>query len=586
MSMLFKRLYFLFVIILLFNACQPTDETQRTSDTNSAGLDFRPNILWISTEDIGCTLAPYGDSTAYTPNINRLAREGIVYERAFTVAGVCAPSRSSMISAVHPTSLGTQHMRTRGIRVPDQIQAFPTYLRDAGYYCTNNVKEDYNYDVSSAAWDESSWKAHWRKRPPGKPFFAVFNNIVTHEHKTWFNQRNLMALDLDEVPIPAYYPQDNEEVKRGVARVYANIMDLDAHVGYLLQQLEDAQLMDSTIIVFWSDHGGPLPRQKRELFDSGTRVPLIVRYPNGWKAGTREDRLVSLMDLGPSMMSILGLEIPGYMQGQPFLGEASQDAARDYVFLHRDRMDGQYDMVRGVRDQHFKYFRNYYPERPNIQQIRYRMQVPLMQELARLHTAGELGADQQIWFNTSKPLEELYDTRKDPDEVHNLATDPQYEEKLAELRAAHLEWRSNTFDLGAIPEPEMHRLQQESGQTLYAWARQNPNLLAEIWEAAELNVPDADQDALLQAIRHPEPSVQYWGVYSLGQQEDVSGELLRKVREMLNAPYPSVNIAAARTLALHGQAGPAKRKLAALKSSEVPGVKMMVDYTLAEIEAQ
>ena len=568
---------------MLLGACQSQGTEEKNHSESAPELGFQPNIVWVSTEDIGCTLAPYGDSTAYTPNINRLAREGIVYDRAFTVSGVCAPSRSSMITGVHPTSLGTHHMRTEGIRVPDFIQAFSTYMKEAGYYCTNNVKEDYNYSVDAQAWDESSWKAHWRNRKAGQPFFAVFNNIVTHEHKTWYNHRNLMALNLEEIPIPKYYPQDNEEVRRGVARVYSNIMDLDAHVGYILKQLEDAQLMDSTIVVFWSDHGGPLPRQKRELFDSGTKVPLIIRYPDGWNAGTREEQPVSMMDLGPTMMSILGIEIPEYMQAQPFLGKnATED--RQYVFLHRDRMDAQYDLVRGVRDERYKYFRNYYPDRPNIQEIRYRMQVPLMQEMARLHKSGSLQAEQEIWFNTSKPAEELYDTQSDPDEINNLAEDPNHRDKLLELRTAHLDWRKQTLDLGAIPEPEMYRIQQQSGKTLYEWAREHPALLKEIWQAAELNAFPDDETTLQEALRHPEPSVQYWGIYSLGQQKILSKQHLELIREKLASTYPSVSIAAARTLAMHGETDVATQKLRSLESSDFPGVGMMAAYTLREIE--
>lgn len=549
-------------------------------DTDDIG--FRPNIVWISTEDIGCTLAPYGDSTAHTPHINRLAQEGIVFDRAFTVAGVCAPSRSSMISGMYPTSLGTHHMRTQGIAVPEFVKPFSQYLREAGYYCTNNVKEDYNFEVGEETWDESSWKAHWRNRKPGQPFFAVFNNIVTHEHKTWYNKRNFLGIDPQKVPVPAYYPQNNQEVRKGVARVYSNIMDLDAHVGYILKQLEDAHLMDSTIIVFWSDHGGPLPRQKRELFDSGTKVPLIIRYPDGWQAGTRRDQLVSMLDLGPTMMSILGLEIPDYMQAKPFLGADSTEA-RDYVFLHRDRMDGQYDMVRSVRDKRYQYFRNYYPDRPNVQAIEYRLQVPLMREMVRLHEAEALSPEQEIWFNTTKPVEELYDTQTDPDEVHNLAADPAYRSKLEELRAAHLRWREETLDLGALPESEMHRIQQESGKPLYVWARENEALLGNIWETAELNSTDYSTKALEAAMQHDHPAVRYWAVYSLGNRESLPDKYRTYVREMLSHPAAAVAIAAARTLALHGEKERAVHQLQTVKNAASPEVEMMANYTLAEI---
>jgi len=560
----------------------PSEQTAQNPDLSQTDLGFKPNIVWISTEDIGCTLAAYGDSTAYTPNIDRLAEEGVVFDRAFTVAGVCAPSRSSMITGVHPTSMGTQHMRTRGIELPDRIRPFPMYLREAGYYCTNNVKEDYNFQKPAGTWDESSRTAHWENRQPGQPFFAVFNNIVTHEHKSWANYRNLMALNIDEVPIPEYYPQDNKEVKLGVARVYANIMDLDAHVGLILKQLEEANLMDSTIIVFWSDHGGPLPRQKRELFDSGTKVPLIVRFPDGRMAGTRTDELVSLMDLGPSMLSLLDIDVPEYMQGQPFLGE-QKASPREYVYLHRDRMDGQYDLVRGVRDQRYKYFRNYYPDRPNIQQINYRKQMPMMRELYELHGSGQLSGAPAIWFKTSKPVEQLYDTQSDPDEVNNLVDDPANLDKLEELRAAHLAWRQETLDLGAVPEPRMHIIQQETGMPLYNWARENPDRLQAAWAAAELNSPDAALGEIEEAMRDADSIVQYWGIYSLGNRESVTPEQLAFVRQQLQSPAPSVQIAAARTLAKHGESDKAIGHLKSMVPSEVIGVDMMVEYTLAEL---
>lgn len=549
-------------------------------------LGFQPNILWISAEDIGCMLAAYGDSTAYTPNIDRLANEGVVYEKAFTVAGVCAPSRSSMITGVYPTSMGTQHMRTWGIDLPPEIRPFTMYLREAGYYCTNQHKEDFNFKKPEGTWDESSKTAHWRNRAPGQPFFTVFNNIVTHEHKTWYNERNFLGVDINTVPVPGYYPQENEAVRKSVARVYSNIMDLDAHVGYILQQLEAANLMDSTIIVFWSDHGGPLPRQKRELYDSGVKVPLIIRYPDGYGAGTRAEELISLMDLGPTMLSVAGVKVPEHMHGRPFLGD-QKAPGRDYVYLHRDRMDGQYDLVRGVRDERFKYFRNYHPERPNIQDIQYRLQVPMMQELIDLHEAGKLEPAQEIWFHTSKPVEELYDTAMDPDELNNLAAQSAYQDKLTALRQAHEAWRASTLDLGAIPEPELHAIQEREGVALYDWARANPDLVKRSWEAALLNAPGTDAEAILKAARDPFPAVRYWGIYALSRvlQDASLGEHYNFVREQLEHPSVAVQVAAARTLGRHGHLQEALRHLEALMEQVDKGspTQLFVAYTLNEL---
>ena len=436
----------------------------------------RPNILWITVEDMSPRLPAYGDSTAETPNISRLAAEGIRYTNAFVVAPVCAPSRASILTGLYPTSFGAQHMRTmtRTSAIddvtdpellaiptyeavpPPGVKAFTEYLRAAGYYCTNNSKEDYQFTTPITAWDASSREAHWRNRPdPNQPFFAVFNFTATHESQVWARADEPWLIDTTKVDLPPYYP-DTPVIRRDVARHYNNIQVMDGEVGELLDQLEEDGLTGETIIFFYSDHGDGLPRAKRWLYDSGLHVPLIVRFPNGRfpdvrQAGTTEDDLVSLIDLPPTMLSLVGLPIPDYMQGQAFLG-AARAAPRRYVYAAKDRMDPALDNARAVRDQRFKYIYNHHPERPFVQFLPYRDRMALMQELHRLNEAGELEGPPALWFRKTKPQEELYDTATDPYEIRNLAGDAAYADTLQAMRAAFRTWEEETGDLGLIPE--------------------------------------------------------------------------------------------------------------------------------------
>lgn len=473
------------------------------------------NILWISTEDIGCTLPLYGDSTVRLPNLERLAKEGVVYEQAFTAAGVCAPSRSSIISGMYPVSLGTHHMRTTGVEVPEQVLGFPQYLRRAGYYCSNNLKTDYNFAVPDSAWDANGLQAHWRMRKPGQPFFAVFNFTGTHESQIWHNQFNTQPVEPNHVPVPSYLPE-TKHVREDIARNYANILELDAHIGHLLGQLEADGLLESTLILFWSDHGGPLPRQKRELYDAGIHVPLVVRYPKHMRgqapANTRTNRLVSLMDLGPSMLSVVGIRPPEYMQGQAFLGEYVAPE-RQFVFAHRDRMDHEYDMVRAVRNKKWKYIRNYFPELPSYQPIQFRMQMRAMQEIARMQRQNELPPQVASWFKPKKVAEELYNLEADPYEQENLANDPRYAGQLAEMRRAFQEWTTEIKDLGVVPEPEMHLIQELQQMPLYEYTRMYPEQVRRWQQAADLSLrTNPEKEQVVQLLTDPDPVIRYWAV--------------------------------------------------------------------------
>ncbi len=443
----------------------------------------RPNFLWISTEDMSPDMGCYGDAYAVTPNLDALAAQGVRYTRAFTHAGVCAPSRSGLITGMYPTTIGTHHMRCRGV-TPGEVKCFPEYLRAAGYYCTNNSKTDYQFDAPLTAWDESSKNAHWRNRPAGKPFFAVINFTITHEsqirNRSAAMMKQLSTLGVAErhdpakAQLPPYYP-DTPKVRQDWAQYYDVVTLMDKQAKEVLDQLEKDGLAENTIVWFWGDHGRGLPRGKRWIYDSGTRVPLIVRVPEKWrklalpdnpdalKPGSVNDDLVAFLDFAPTMLSLAGIDIPRHMQGRAFLGR-QKDKPREYVFAARDRMDEAYDMIRSVRDKQYRYIRNYMWYLPRSQDITYMNEMPTMQEMRRLFAEGKLAGPQLQYFEPTKPVEELYDTAADPHEVKNLAGDPKYKDVLERLRKVHNEWCRDTMDIGLIPEPVLDEMKWPEGK--------------------------------------------------------------------------------------------------------------------------
>ncbi len=428
----------------------------------------RPNVLWVSFEDTNPFYGCYGDPVARTPNLDRLADEGCRWTRAFSTTGVCAPARSAIITGMYPISIGTHHMRTTHANrntdglptpyhavVPHYVRCFTEYLRAAGYYCTNNVKTDYQFQPPVTAWDELGTEAHWRNRSdPDQPFFAVFNPHRTHESGMWPEKCPDIAFDPADMRLPPYFP-DTPKVREAMARMYTNIEENDRELGRLLDQLEEDGLAENTIVFHWSDHG-PLPRGKRWPYDSGIRVPMIVRRPGGLDPGSVCDDLVSTVDLGPTVLSLAGVPVPSHMQGRAFLGDQARPP-REYIYASRDRYDESYDMIRAARDQRFKYIRNYYPQQPYLLFIPYRNHHPIMQEMWRLHLEGELRGPQKLMFQRTRPVEELYDTESDPWEVNNLAADPAHEADLHRLREALDSWIEEVGDMGEISEAEMVR---------------------------------------------------------------------------------------------------------------------------------
>ena len=431
-------------------------------------LPESPNILWIVAEDLSPIIPPFGDLTVDTPNLTRLADEGVRYTRVFSTSGVCAPSRASIATGMYQNRIGAHHMRTTSVVgegpaglipyeavPPSYVKMQSQYFREAGYYTSNNAKEDYQFRKPITAWDDSSPEAHWRNRASGQPFFSIFNIGITHESQVWRQRDNPLLLANDaKVPIPPYLPETDIAV-RDIRRVYSNIIAMDREIGKLLGQLEEDDLVDDTVIFFYSDHGGPLPRQKRSLYDSGIRVPLIIRFPDKWRAGEVEDQLVSFVDFKSTTLSLAGIKPPAYSDGRAFLGDFIETPARKYIHAAADRFDNEYDTIRAVRDSRYKYLRNYNLDKAYYLPLPYREQMPIMRELLQLNEQGKLNRFQAQWFREQKPLEELFDTDVDPYELQNLAQDPAYSNKLKELSDELDSWLLEIDDLGFTPENEL-----------------------------------------------------------------------------------------------------------------------------------
>lgn len=537
---------------------------------------LRPNILWISCEDISPHLGCYGDTTATTPNLDRLASEGVRFTHAFSCHGVCAPSRTGIITGMYPTSLGANHMRSKA-GLPKHVRLFPQLLREAGYYCTNNSKTDYNLNWNQkATWDASSGQAHWKNRPTtDTPFFAVFNLTMTHESKIWPGGWKEVVEDLDEklrhdaakMIVPPLYP-DTSAVREDFARLADLITVMDRKAGQLLKELDDAGLTENTIVIFWSDHGNGLPRAKRWTYDSGSRVPLIVRVPESLRAmadiadpGSADPRMVNLIDLGPTVLNLAGVPVPDSMHGKPFLGP-NHHSGHELIFGARDRLDERFDMVRTVRDRRFRYVRNLMPWRPALQHVAYGENNETMKEMRRTLAAGTLADESAQWFETPRKAEELYDLENDPWELHNLAESPEHQSALNRLRASLDEWQLETRDVHLLPEIMLGETQQNHGER-WSLLQSDTGLArtAKLLNAAKLTSHLRASDAKTNSAElDADIAVRWWEVALAAFAPDVA-ERIELLRTEMQHSNPAIQIVAASGVARAGQSDEAAKTL-------------------------
>ena len=537
--------------------------------TTAANAADRPNILWITSEDNGPHLGCYGDDYADTPNLDALGARSLIYTNAWSTAPVCAPARTTIISGLYPPSTGAEHMRSM-VELPARFKMYPQYLREAGYYCTNNNKEDYNLKKPDKVWDDSSRKAHWKNRAGGQPFFAIFNHTISHESKLR-TRPHKQVHDPAKVRVPAYHP-DTPEVRQDWAQYYDRMTEMDKLCGKNLRELKEAGLADDTIVFYYGDHGSGMPRSKRWPYNSGLHVPLLVHIPekfkhlrpDDYKSGGKTDRLVGFIDLAPTLMSLIGVKPPEHFQGHSFCGKFVAPEQK-YGFGFRGRMDERYDMLRVVRNKRYIYMRNYMPHKIYGQYIQYMFQTPTTRVWHDLHAAGKLKPP-QTFFWEEKPVEELYDLQADPDEVNNLADSPEHAAIKAELRKAQQDLALRIRDLGFLPEDEVHTRSKDS--TPYDIGHDKSKYdLETIMATAEKATSGKAEDMghCIEQLTHKDSAVRYWAAMGiLMRKQDAVGVSRELLHAALNDDSRSVRIIAAQALGQYGNDADVKKALPVL----------------------
>ena len=518
------------------------------------GAGKLPNILWITSEDNSPFVGCYGDSFATTPNLDKLASQGFLYTHAYANAPVSAPARNTILTGLFACSAGNHQMRSQ-YKKPDIVRCYPEFFRQLGYYCSNNNKEDYNIalEQTDGIWDDSSRNAHYRNRKPGQPFFAVFNTTISHESSihTYIPDEQLRHSP-KEVVLPPYHP-DTPEMRHDWAQYYDKVEDMDTWVGSIIRELEESGELENTIIFYYGDNGGVLGRSKRFVYESGTRIPLIIRIPEKFKElypearpGSKVDRLVSFVDLAPTLLSITDMEVPEWMQGKAFLGKQTTPSP-DYVYMFRGRMDERYDLSRAVRDKQYRYIRNYMPHRIYGQQINYLWQAPSLRSWEQAYLKGECNPAQSAFWQ-EKPAEELYDMENDPWEVNNLAANPDYKDVLERMRKANDQWLTDIRDVGFIPEGEYEAIDRE--MPLYDYMRSGQVPFREIVDAANTASSGDKKNfgKLQKGLESKESTIRYWAATGLLLLGDHAKEAIPALVKALDDPSPDVAIVVAEAL--------------------------------------
>ena len=522
----------------------------------------RPNILVLIAEDVSPELGCYGNEYATTPNIDKMAEGGMVYDFALTTTPICAPSRSTLASGLYATSLGTQHLRSE-IPFPEDLKTLPELLSQHGYFTSNRDKTDYNFNPEGMWEHWSSEYTPWRHRAEGQPFYSFMNIGPSHEGSVNnLDRYNGFVKDLpaelfhdpDKVPLPPYYP-DSPKTREIWAHYYDILTVLDQNVGMVLDSLKADGLMEETIVFFIADHGFGMPRYKRWLYKTGMHVPMVLHVPDkfeqlipGFSEGGHNTNMVSFIDLPATFLNLAGAEVPDYFEGKPIMGENAKPE-RDYAFGARDRADDMFEMSRSVTDGRYFYVRNYMPHLPYIQSgFIFSDEKEAFRELRRLHNAGQTNAEQEKLWN-EKPVEELYDWQTDPQELNNLADDPAFAEIKKRLKSKMHDWMVETHDLGLLPEAEY--MIRSEGSSPYKYARESGDFQpAKILKAAEM-VGVAGEKEILVKLNDSDSGIRYWAAIGLMQPKNLSSSAINALKRVLNDPSPSVQIAAAEALCYH-----------------------------------
>lgn len=568
--MKFTYLIFFYSVLHLFGSC-----------TLLLGDPTQPNIVWITSEDNSVHyMKLFDEHGVETPNIDKLASQGLIYTHAFSNAAVCSAARSTLISGCYGPRLATHyHRNQQKVDMPDGVEMFPAYLRKAGYYTSNNSKEDYNINKAENVWDESSRKASWRNRAEGQPFFHVFNIGVCHESSLHFSKKKMAAnkttTDSETVFVQPNHP--NTELFRYTNAYYRDRISLmDSKVGEVIEELKADGLLESTFIFYYGDHGGVLPGSKGYLYETGLHVPLVVHIPEKYKhlvddkAGSSVEGFVSFVDFGPTVLSLAGIDVPQGMDGLPFLGKnvTSQEVnARDETYSYADRFDEKYDMVRALRKGKYKYIRSYQPFNYDGLMNEYRYKQLAYQEWLDLYKKGDLNATQSFFFEPRKP-EMLFDVEADPYETKDLSGDAQYAETLKLMRDRLNDREIQLPDLSFYPE---HTLIHDAFDNPALFGQAHKDDIQAYMSIADLALLDFSQAKadIKASITSEDSWLRYWGIIVCSTFGEQAAEFIPLAKKMSKSDSKYINkVRAAEFLGLIKAADPAEVMVNALYESQ------------------
>ncbi len=547
----------------------------------------KPNFVWIISEDNSKHYMELFDPNGIaTPNIEKMTEHGILFSRAFSNAPVCSVARSTLISSCYGPRTGAQfHRRSKLVPMPETIEMFPVYLRNAGYYTTNNSKEDYNYLKSEGTWDESSRKAHWSNRQPDQPFFHKESHPVSHESRLHFKQKLMETYSpaTDPTTVHLFPNHPDTDLFRFTGAYYRDkILAVDTIVGNVIKQLEEEGELENTFIFYFGDHGGVLPGSKGYAYETGLHVPLVVRIPENFrhlvsfKQGAESDGFVSFIDFGPTLLELAGVESPKGIDGKPFLGKAiskKQVDKQETTYGYADRFDEKYDLVRTVRRGHMKYMRNYQPFNFDALQNNYRYRCLAYQQWREMYQLGELNEVQSQFFEP-RDAEELYDLDSDPYETKNLSNDPAYQEILLELRGDLAAWVKGMPDLSFYPE---NMLRDQTFDNPVVFGQQHRDEIAELVDIADLSLHSFDEarEGINVALSSGDPMKVYWGLIVCSSFGQKAANFNETARVLCSHDNLLVRTRAAEFLGLTGVEDPAAVILEALSQS-VDGVEALL----------
>lgn len=506
----------------------------------------KPNVLWILAEDASCHISCYGEKAIQTPNIDGLASEGVRFENAFTTAAVSSPVRSAMVTGMYQTTSCSHNHRSQNIigkgngntdyyesyYLSEEILLASNLFEKAGYYTTNEKisgeigKTDYNF-AANDIYSGISWK----DSPVGTPFFSQI------QLKGGKNRKH--SADTDNFKLPPYYYED-EIMREDWKNYLGSWLDTDEDVRQIIAELKSAGVYDNTLIFFLTDHGVSHLRGKQFLYDEGTKVPLIVKFPKNAKKGTTRHDLVKHIDILPTSLAYAGIDIPANIQGVDLF--ANDYKEQEFIFTTRDRCDETTEFIRSVRSKDYKYIRNFLSYLPHTQRNQYKDGKEISKHTRELFENGKLNELQARFYLPTRPVEELYDLEKDPFETNNLASDPNFESVLVKFRTELYKWMAETNDPGVIPEPYLEEIGKKYGNKFSAMKRKEyvdiQERVIRIIEAGEKE----NIEILLKTAKSSEPSERYWAATWLGVNKVKSAQ--DEVEAMTKDKDPSVRIAA------------------------------------------